>query len=299
MGELLAKAKVKPHWVLLVCCLMLLPFLFKSSSMEEQKATWLWDASLIEKPEEILDFCKEQGVSVIFLQVQKSVGAEQYRHFISAAHDDNIVVHALDGRPEWAYRKQHGEADQFIDWVLDYNSKTPAEARFAGIQLDVEPYRLKRWERDQAGVVSEWSRNMEAWADKGRAGGLYMSAAVPFWLGKIEAADGNGDLSRWMLDRFDALAVMSYRDNGQQMVDLSRGMLSMADQLGKSVWIGMELGYTEEGAHVSFHGKPLPVMEAEMRNVFRLSESYSSFAGLAIHHYEVWNKKIAAAQPKG
>ncbi|GIP25306.1 hypothetical protein J23TS9_04360 [Paenibacillus sp. J23TS9] len=298
MGALLAKAKAKPSIVLVVCCLLLLPFLFKSSSMEEQKATWLWDASLIENPGTVLDFCKEQGVNVIFLQIQKNVEAEQYRKFISEAHQEDISVHALDGKPQWAYQEQQTEADQFMDWVLDYNRKASPEERFAGIQLDVEPYQLKRWERDQTGVVNEWSRNMEEWTNKGRNGGLYMSAAVPFWLGKIEADDSSGSLSRWMLGRFDALAVMSYRDSGQKMVDLSKEMLNEADQLGKSVWIGMELGDTKEGDHVSFFGKSLPVMEEEMKQVYRLGDSYSSFAGLAVHHYEAWHEKIASADPK-
>ncbi|MCJ8011247.1 hypothetical protein MUG84_05730 [Paenibacillus sp. KQZ6P-2] len=298
MGALLAKAKAKPRLVLVVCCLLLLPFLFKSSSVEEGKATWLWDASLIENPGEILDFCKEQGVSVIFLQIQKDVDVQQYKRFIAAAHQEDISVHALDGRPQWAYEEHRKEADQFIDWVLDYNDKASPEERFAGIQLDVEPYQLKRWERDQSSVVSEWSRNMEEWTDRGQRGGLYMSAAVPFWLGKIGAEDGSGTLSRWMLGRFDALAVMSYRDSGQQIFDLSKGMLDEADQLDKSIWIGMELGHTEEGSHVSFFGKPLPVMEEEMEKVYQLSESHSSFAGLAVHHYEAWQEKIASADPK-
>ncbi|GIO30670.1 MULTISPECIES: hypothetical protein [Paenibacillus] len=296
MGERL-KAKAKPRLVLVVCFLLLLPFLFKSSSMEEQKATWLWDASLIEHPEQVLDFCREQGVGVIFLQIQKNVEAEQYGRFIAAARHDGISVHALDGRPQWAYEKQRREADRFIEWVLDYNRAAPAEERFAGIQLDVEPYQLKRWERDQAGVVNEWSRNMRKWTDMGREGGLYMSAAVPFWLGKTKMDDG-GSLSRWMLEHFDALAVMSYRDSGSQMVELSRGMLNEADRLGKSVWIGMELGETDEGDHVSFFRKPVAVMEKEMENAYRLSEAHVSFAGLAIHHYEAWLEKIAAADPK-
>ncbi|MGN7357597.1 hypothetical protein ACTHPF_09515 [Paenibacillus sp. SAF-054] len=306
MGELLTKAKAiakaKPSLlivlVLVICCLLLLPFLFKSSSMEEHKATWLWDASLIENPGKVLDFCKEQGVNVIFLQIQKNVDTDEYKRFIATAHAEDISVHALDGHPEWAYQEQDKEANQFIDWVLDYNGKASPEERFTGIQLDVEPYQLKRWERDQAGVVDEWSRNMEAWTDKGRQGGLYMSAAVPFWLGKVESAGSESNLSRWMLKRFDALAVMSYRDSGQQMVDLSKEMLNEADELGKSVWIGMELGNTEEGAHLSFFGKSLPVMEKEMEQVYRLSDSYDSFAGLAIHHYEAWHEKIAAAEPE-
>lgn len=298
MGELLAKAKAKPRLVLVICCLLLLPFLFKSSSMEEHKATWLWDATLIEIPGKVLDFCKEQGVSVIFLQIQKNVEENQYQRFIAAAHAEDISVHALDGRPQWAYQEQHKEADQFIEWVLDYNGKSAPEERFAGIQLDVEPYQLRRWERDQDGVVTEWIRNMEGWTAKGRSGGLYMSAAVPFWLGKVAAPGSGGNLSRWMLGQFDALAVMSYRDSGLKMVDLSKDMLAEADQQGKSVWIGMELGHTEEGDHLSFFGKPLTVMNEEMKKVYRLSDAYSSFAGLAVHHYEAWQEKIASDDPK-
>ncbi|MEC0176319.1 hypothetical protein P4H83_15730 [Paenibacillus favisporus] len=293
MGELLKKAKIPV--ILVICGLLLLPLLLKSSSMEDQKATWLWDTALIEDPGKIIAFCKEQNVGTIFLQVQKKVSDEDYRRFIAAAYEEGIAVHALDGQPNWAYEDQRREADQFLQWVFDYNAKAAPSEKFAGIQLDVEPYQLRRWARDQDGVVREWSSNVEKWVAQGKENGLYMSAAVPFWLGNVKDANGSGNLSRWMISQFDAVAVMSYRDSGRKIYDVAREQLDEADQLGKSVWIGMELGDTEEGSHITFFGKAVPVMEEEMKQVNSLGDSHPSFAGLAVHHYEIWQDKIASA----
>ncbi|GAB6990485.1 hypothetical protein [Paenibacillus pini] len=280
--------------LLIVLLLFLLP---KPSSMEKHKATWLWDTSMIEdNTNSILSFCEEQGVDVIFLQVQKKVTLDHYRSFITAATTKGISVHALDGTPDWAYKKKRSEGNDLLKWVIDYNNGSVDGARFTGIQFDVEPYQLQRWKRDQNEVVREWSDNMDSWIAEGSSHGLYMSAAVPFWLDETRAADGSESLSRWMIRKFDAVAVMSYRDSGQGMYDLARNELKQADKLGKSVWIGLELARSKEGAHVSFFRKDVPIMEEEMKTANRLGEEHPSFAGIAVHHYEEWQSKVASTE---
>ena len=138
---------------------------------------------------------------------------------------------------------------------------------------------------------------MENWLQQAQDQELYMSAAIPFWLSRIAAADGSGTFSSWVISRFDAVAVMAYRDSGEQIIELSKEELQEADRLGKSVWIGMELGRTDEGEYVSFHTKGLTVMEEEMQKVTRLGSRYSSFAGVAVHHYEAWRDKLALHLP--
>lgn len=289
-GKLAGKAK----WaiVAVVFCLLLLSWLFKWFSHEEHKATWLWDTSIIMKQTpEIIAFSKEQGVDTIFLQVQDEVPDAAYRKFIAAASNAEIEVHALNGHADWAYREKRAEGLAFIERVRAYNSSSAKNERFEGIQLDVEPYQLKRWENEQSSVIAEWQNNMEVWTEAGKAAGLYMSAAIPFWLDARQSAGGKETFSRWVISRFDAVAIMAYRDSGQQMYDLSKEELAEADDLGKKVWIGAELADTHEGDHLTFFRKPISNMDEEMQKVFELGASHSSFAGVAVHHYEAWYAK--------
>ncbi len=285
---------VKAKWVLLalIFCLLLLPWLLKWFSHEEHKATWLWDASIIaEQTPEIISFSKEQGVNVIFLQIQDEVSDDTYRKFIAAAKVAEIEVHALNGHADWAYTEKREEGLAFIERVRAYNAASAKNERFEGIQLDVEPYQLKRWENEESRVIAEWQDNMKAWTEAGEDAGLYMSAAIPFWLDARQSSGNEGTFSHWVISQFDAVAIMAYRDSAQQMYDLSKEELDEADDLGKKVWIGAELADTHEGDHLTFFRKPISNMDEEMEKVFKLGSTHSSFAGVAVHHYEAWYAK--------
>lgn len=293
MRQLSVKAKF--YIVAAIICLLLIIFLLPSTPVKQDKATWLWDASIISnESEEILDFSGKEGVTTIFLQIQEAVPAEDYRRFIRSAHEANIEVHALGGEPNWAYAEQREEGEKLLSWLDDYNMASTPEERFQGIQLDVEPYVLRRWEREQEKVVEEWSGNMESWVQEARRQELGISAAVPFWLDSVPGPRDSDSFSRWILEQTDGVAVMSYRDDGEKMYELSREELEQADELGKSVWIGMELVDTEEGEHLTFHGKSEKVMKDEAERAAKLGTEHKSFAGLAVHHYQEWHRKMTA-----
>lgn len=296
MRPIHAKAK----WIILVagiCLLLLILFLLPSGKVNENKATWLWDASLIRSgTEEIVAFSGREGITTIFLQIQQEVTDEEYRQFVAAAHQQGISVHALNGQPDWAYEEGRRKGMELLAWLEAYNRTAAPEEKFEGVQFDVEPYVLRRWGREQAQVVEEWSANMEVWVQEAKRQGLTFSAAVPFWLDSIpgpRSADADS-FSRWMIENTDAIAVMAYRDSGEQMYELSKEELEQADELGKSVWIGMELGDTEEGEHLTFFAKSEQEMEDEALRAAKLGSLHNSFAGLAVHHYQAWVHKRTA-----
>lgn len=160
MRPIHAKAK----WIILVagiCLLLLILFLLPSGKVNQNKATWLWDASLIRsETEEIVAFSGREGITTIFLQIQQEVTDEEYRHFVAAAHQQGISVHALNGQPDWAYEEGRRKGMELLAWLEAYNRTAAPEEKFEGVQLDVEPYVLRRWGREQAQVVEEWSANM-------------------------------------------------------------------------------------------------------------------------------------------
>ncbi|AWP28560.1 hypothetical protein AWU65_19395 [Paenibacillus glucanolyticus] len=285
-----------------ICLLLLILFLLPSGKVNQNKATWLWDASLIRsETEEIVAFSGREGITTIFLQIQKEVTEEEYRRFVAAAHQKGISVHALGGQPDWAYGEGQGQGMELLTWLDEYNQASAPEEKFEGVQFDVEPYVLRRWDREQVQVVEEWSANMKVWVQEAERQNLPLSAAVPFWLDSIPGPKGeNSDsFSRWMIQNTDAIAVMAYRDSGEQMYELSKEELKQADELGKSVWIGMELGDTEEGEHLTFFTKSEQEMEDEALSAAKLGSDHSSFAGLAVHHYQAWvHKRTAMVEEK-
>ncbi len=264
-------------------------------SASEAKATWLWNTKLIQQhSEDIIAFAKKQRVKIIFLQIGGNVKEESYRNFIREAFSAGLEVHALNGKPEWALRDHRREADVFLDWVKEYNTASQPEERFAGVQFDVEPYLLDNWEKRQASIVKEWVENAQSWTRKAKEMDLEIGAAVPFWLDDLDVpgADREIPLNRWMIEKFDYVAIMAYRDEADRIYTAAKATLEEGDRHKKPVWIGVELGESKEGPGVSFHERSFTFLTGEITKLVRLVKGHSSFAGIAIHSYEPWRDKL-------
>lgn len=281
--------------VIIMGLVVLIPYLNKQPSAAETKSTWLWNTDLIiNQADDIVKFSKEQGVKIIFLQVGEKVAADQYRSFISKAKKEEIEVHALNGRPGWALHDHKGEADEFLNWVKDYNASSKPEEQFAGVQFDVEPYLLKQWKSSQKVVLQEWMGNMRSWSQSGKEAGLQVGAAVPFWLNGVNNPNGSGNqpMSEWMISKLDYLAIMAYRDKADQIYDISEHMLSEADSQGKKVWVGVEVAQSQEGEGVSFYAQSDSKLDEELNKLVDLGDKHKSFAGVAVHSYEAWRTRF-------
>lgn len=65
----------KAKWIILaagICLLLLILILLPSGKVNQNKATWLWDASLIRsETEEIVAFSGREGITTIFCKFNK------------------------------------------------------------------------------------------------------------------------------------------------------------------------------------------------------------------------------------
>lgn len=261
-------------------------------SPSEAKATWLWNTKLIQQNgEDIIHFAKKQRIKVIFLQISGDVKEESYRHFVRLASSEGLEVHALNGQPEWALQKYQQEAKDFLEWVKEYNRKAAPEEKFTGVQFDVEPYLLDNWETRKASIVEQWVENIRVWVEAGKGSDFEIGAAVPFWLNDINYPGSKARLNQWMLEKFDYVAIMSYRDEADRIYQAARATLEEGDRKKKQVWVGVEVGKSKEGPGVSFHEKPFVSLIGEMNKLVKLVKDHSSFAGIAVHSYEPWRNK--------
>jgi len=245
-------------------------------------------------PEELLAFSEQNGVTHIYLYIdRKNVAPEEYSRFIQEASKREIQVEALGGDPSWGLKEKRQYLQEFIEWVASYNTSVDEDARFRGIHLDIEPYLLPAWETDQERVVEEWLSNMEFAVNQARwLGGYHVSADVPFWIHQIGVPGyENNDAGRWMLQRFDTLVLMDYRDRAagsNGIISNGIDMVAEASSLNTSVVIGVEMAPSSESGATTFYEEGTEVMERELDMTRRYFEPYSGFQGVAVHGFTEW-----------
>ncbi|WP_052487049.1 hypothetical protein [Gordoniibacillus kamchatkensis] len=256
-------------------------------------ATWIWNTGMALKNKEgSLQFLRQNGVNLVFLQVDPDVPASDYSSFIGEASARGIEVHALGGAPDWILSANQIKMYKLIDWVKTYNGTVAAAEQFKGIHLDVEPFVMRAWYADTDAMLGLWRDTVSGFVEEMRAETphLIAGADLPVWLEQFSVPDGRGGrttLSEWMIRQLDQTTLMAYRDNASDIVSSIKTELGEAERNGKPVIIAVETVPSSEG-FITFYGKGRSQMMRELGTVSEMLESSGSYAGIAIHDYESW-----------
>ncbi|MFY0543761.1 hypothetical protein [Brevibacillus sp. H7] len=262
------------------------------------KATWLWDTGKIAtEPEEVLSFLRQNDMNLLYLQVkQDQISQTDYRSFLRLAHENGVEVHALDGRPEWALLEHYPKLQSFVDWVHQYNRSVEEHERFSGIHLDIEPYLLPQWKRHRNDVVHEWMEVTSRIVPYIKTSvGLTAGADLPFWLDIIPGEKFSTPLSTWMINEFDHVTVMAYRNKATDtdgIVTHVKQELEAASARNKKVIVAVNIRQTNESEKVSFAKKGKAEMQRQLDIADTHLRPYPSYAGQAIHDYESWKHAL-------
>ena len=280
---------------LLICFLISFlswPDLLKAPSPSKPKATWIWDTSLIGTGtgrDEVLQFVRNHQVQRIFLYVNRDISRDAYRTFIQSAARYGIEIHALDGAPDWALPANRKPIADLIRWVKSYNASVQAGERFAGIQVDIEPYLLPEWTSEQSKIVDHWLESLLYFHNEAKKDStLTTGAAIPFWLDSIQLSGRNVSLAEALIRELDETALMSYRDQGRHVVHLAKNELDWADQHGKNVWIGVEMNPSPDTPFITFYKKSRAYVDSELALIDDLVKRHPSYAGIVVHDYTGW-----------
>lgn len=258
-----------------------------------QKATWLWNTALIvDSTADILQFASSQQITKIYLQINRDLDISQYQRFITAASAQHITVEALDGAPSWALDQDRHQLQDALQWVVSYQHASSSTEQFSGIHIDIEPYLLPNWAKEQATIIAQWQRSVQMITATAQSLHLSSSADIPFWLYTLRTPDDRSTLSQWMIEQYDSLTVMAYRDSGTAIYDVAQAQLSEADTAGKDMYIGVETNRSSEGEHVSFYGKGATALTTALGEVSTQASTHSSFAGVAVHDYAGWSQIV-------
>ncbi|QMV41269.1 copper amine oxidase N-terminal domain-containing protein [Cohnella cholangitidis] len=271
-----------------------------TTSAKIPKGTWIWDAGLIEKERDrILSFASEQDVTAIYLHVNRDIAPAVYEDFVRRATERQIRVEALAGRPEWALTTNRAPIKSFISWTLQYNASVGEEARFDGLHFDIEPYLLADWQTNSKRILEQWIHNLRWIEQEAEGSGLKMTMDVPYWLPDMKVPDTDYSLSAWLLEKFDCLVIMDYRNHAlgnNGIVDNAHDILREASALNKQAIVAVETAKSLEGDRVSFYAKSAEYMEQELQTAHRELSQFAGYAGMAIHDYKSWAAMVGEAE---
>ncbi|XID96150.1 copper amine oxidase N-terminal domain-containing protein [Paenibacillaceae bacterium WGS1546] len=264
------------------------------------KGTWIWDSRIIEQDRDrILSFASEHDVTAIYLHINRDIASQAYADFVRSAKEKQIRVEALAGRPEWGLKRNLDQIQAFIAWTLQYNASVAVEERFDGLHFDIEPYLLAEWESNNRRIVEEWIHNWRWIEQETRGSGLKIALDIPFWLHNVKVPGTEYSLSSWLLEKFDSLVIMDYRNHAlgrDGIVENARSILREADALNKQAIVAVETAASSEGDRVSFYDKSVDYMEQELLIAHRELSRYAGYAGMAIHDYRSWAAMVGGAE---
>lgn len=256
------------------------------------RATWLWNPWMFhDSPESTLVFLQQKKVSTVFVQIDSDIPRTKYHAFLTGAHKANIKVFALDGAPNWGNTTGAKAKNKFKNWLANYQKTAPATAKFDGIHVDIEPYGLPEWETKRAATVRGFQNVLTELAAFSKTQKLQFEADIPFWFDEITYNNptyGKGNLAEWTIKNTDGVALMSYRDTAQAIIDISSKEMAWGKTYGKKVRVGVETMESKEHPFISFHEEGEQAMERALVDVNTAFRGYSSFAGVSVHHVGSW-----------
>ncbi|WP_433060703.1 hypothetical protein [Dactylosporangium sp. CS-033363] len=245
-------------------------------SPAKARAMWLWSQA---QPAAVVAWANKQGVKEIFAAVSWQPGKaevarlQELRARTKAA---GIRLSALGGDPSWATNPKDAVA---------WRQRVSALRLFDGVHLDVEPYLLANWTRDQASIATSFLSMLD---QVRKAGPEPLEADVPFWLATIKV--GTRNLAEEVMARVDAITVMSYRDSGSAVVGVGTDLLARAQAGRKPVRLAAETQPANDCSYCTFAGRSQAALQQQLTAIDAGAAGYSTYQGLAVHDYDSWSK---------
>lgn len=261
--------------------------------VEEEKATWLWDTSIIiEDQENILLFLEHNDVNKVYLQINQNIASDHYKHFISQAFDKGIGIYALDGAASWVSAEGNQSQEALFNWLRTYNENSTESEQFSGVHLDVEPYLNSGWSLHQEQTIESYQTLMMKARERASQLHLSLEVDMPFWFDEVHYHNefGEGLLADWVIDNVDSVTIMAYRDTAKDIISIVEHEINYASTVNKSIVIGVETGASEEGQNITFYDNGEAYMNEQLTLVHQHFTNNDAFHGVAIHYVENWMK---------
>lgn len=311
------KKRFKRMTLLLLVSMMVLLVLPAASSVQTSsgadKAMWIWEpwetiGTSVDR-QALVDFAVLKGVNVLYVETGRSTGSylldnpNAYKDLITKASAEQIFVYALDGAAEWAKSQNHQIPLSRVDDVLNYNSTAASTEKFTGIQMDIEPYLLKEWDRkkQREKLIADYLDLMVKLDHKvtTTSNPIPFMASIPFWFdNNTYDTTYEGTTKHLAFHVIDivsgGVAIMAYRDfatGNDSIIYHSQTEVDYAGQIGRRAVIGVEIQLMDLDK-ISFYEEGEAYMNAELQIVDEHYKNNSGYGGQAIHKYRSYRDML-------
>lgn len=249
-----------------------------------QRAVWVWSQP---KARTLVDFARQNGVQDVFVHTPPGLATSGslgwYQELRTRTRAAGIRLHALGSATGWI-----DEPSAALAWQRG----ALATGLFDGVHLDVEPWLHAEWSTDRTGVVT---RYLDLLATLAADTAVRVEADIAFWLDEVPTATGQR-LDAAVLERVDAVTVMSYRDTvsgPDSITDVAADALAAGAAAGKPVRLAVEtndLGSDPVSQKQTFYGSSMAQLATAMGQVDAVLGGHPAYAGIGVHDYTGWTR---------
>lgn len=249
------------------------------------RALWVWQR---QAPQQLVDFAVAHHVGVLYVSVSPTVLTDgdlpRLQALARLAEPAGLRLEALGGDPAWTNRPQD---------ALAWQHAAMSTGLFDATHVDVEPYALAGWSKpkQRPAIAARFLTLLDQLRD---ADPRPLEADVPFWYGTIASPSGARTLADDVLDRVDAVTVMSYRDSASGILDVGSDVLQRADALearsGRRVPVRLaaETNPLTDCPYCTFASKGAGALEAAITAVDEAGAAHPTYAGMAVEDASGW-----------
>jgi len=242
---------------------------------------WVWDRP---DPVSLVGFARNVGAQDMFVStpgdLATSPDAAWFTSVSSRARSAGIRVHALGAETGWI-----DDPTSALAW----QRQALATGLFDGIHLDVEPWQHSGWGSDREAVSAAYLDLLGSLAADTT---LPVEADIAFWLNEVSV--GGQRLDEAVLERVDAVTVLSYRDTvtgPDSILGVADAALAAARRAGKPVRLAVETRYLGDGAVAqkqTFWGSSRRQLAAATAAVDSALAGHPTYRGVAVHDFAGW-----------
>lgn len=283
---------------------------------------WSWKQGSISTASarrELLDFCKEEGITHIdqHVSIQRTDDLMQVRNagklerLLREARDAGVTVSALVGDRKMFFAERHSDNLEKLSAIVEFNRRLPIGVSLLGIKYDVEPYLTEEWKAggdQRERVIREYLDGLtqiRQWLTEQNSK-LELAVDIPFWWDKPEL-EINYDQKRQALthhiqDRVDLISIMSYRRSAVDVLRLSEQELAFArkQRRERSVTLGLSFN-PEVGAEAvtTFAGHPQSVFRSTVAALREQLADEGSVRCVMLHDYRYLRRYLEQPADSG
>ncbi|MHB8414756.1 MAG: hypothetical protein ACYDB1_05135 [Acidiferrobacteraceae bacterium] len=167
------------------------------------RSVWMWHyRQVLRHPRRVVRVLERHGIDRVYLQIARPLSA--FRPFLGRAHEAGIQVFALEGSPDAVL--DPAPILRHTAELARFNVRPGP--RFQGLQLDIEPYALKRFWKHQRRYLSRYLGLLSK-VRQAAPPGFWLSVAIPSWFSRLRFDEHS--MSALAVGLADEIVIMSYR----------------------------------------------------------------------------------------